>query len=80
MGSQKIHTVTVKLHELPLNTIKPHGFIREFLDRLVSGLSGNVKEQGYPFNTCCWEGVIQAEFRELLRKLPQSEESVPRTV
>lgn len=66
MSSQKkIHTVTVKLHELPLNTIKPHDFIREFLDRQVSGLSGNVKEQKYPFNTCCWEGVIQAEFREL---------------
>lgn len=51
--------------ELPLTAIKPQGFIREFLERQRSGLSGNFQAQKYPFQSCLWEGVIKAGFREL---------------
>ncbi len=56
---------SLNFRELPLNRIKADGFIREFLERQRSGLSGNFQAQKYPFQSCLWEGVIDATFREL---------------
>ena len=47
------HTAYAKLK---ITQIKPNGWIREFLCRQKSGLTGNVAVAGYPFNTCLWAG------------------------
>ena len=57
--------VSTQFKEIPLNHITPNGFIREFLERQKSGLSGNFKAQKYPFQSCLWEGIIDAGFWEL---------------
>lgn len=54
-----------KLHEVPLSSLRPKGFLAEYLKRQTEGLSGHFKEQKYPFDSCLWEGKIQAYFREL---------------
>ncbi|MBE6399353.1 MAG: hypothetical protein E7041_04335 [Lentisphaerae bacterium] len=58
-------SVGSRFYEVPLTDIKPQGFIREFLERQRSGLSGNFHAQKYPFQSCLWEGVIKAGFWEL---------------
>lgn len=44
--------------EVPPSAIKPQGFIKEFLLRQKSGLTGNFKVQNYPFDTVMWAGKI----------------------
>ncbi|MBR7127775.1 MAG: glycoside hydrolase family 127 protein [Lentisphaeria bacterium] len=51
--------------EVSLNRIKAKGFLLEFLERQRQGLSGNFTAQKYPFQSCLWEGVIDAGFWEL---------------
>ncbi len=40
--------------KLKISEIQPQGWIREFLERQKSGLTGNIEVAGYPFNTCLW--------------------------
>jgi enterochelin esterase-like enzyme len=40
--------------KLKISDIHPEGWIREFLERQKSGLTGNIEAAGYPFNTCLW--------------------------
>lgn len=54
-----------KFKEISLNKIKANGFLREFLERQKQGLSGNFQSQKYPFQSCLWEGIIDAGFWEL---------------
>ncbi len=42
--------------KLRITQIKPQGWVREFLCRQQSGLTGNIAVAGYPFNTCLWAG------------------------
>jgi len=44
--------------EIPINTITPQGWLREFLVRQYTGLTGNREILSYPFNTCLWAGRI----------------------
>jgi len=44
----------IKFKKLKITEIKPQGWIKEFLERQRSGLTGNIKVAGYPFNTCLW--------------------------
>lgn len=44
--------------EIPINTITPQGWLREFLVRQNTGLTGNREILSYPFNTCLWAGRI----------------------
>ncbi|MBE6359485.1 MAG: hypothetical protein E7057_09620 [Lentisphaerae bacterium] len=53
------------LREVPLTSVKVNSFLREFLERQRSGLSGNYRKQKYPFDSCLWQGVIKAGFWEL---------------
>jgi hypothetical protein len=53
------------LREVPLTSVKVNSFLKEFLDRQCSGLSGNFRKQKYPFDSCLWQGVIKAGFWEL---------------
>ncbi len=53
-----------KYREVSPSSIVPEGFPREFLKRQKSGLSGNFREQGYPFDTEMWEGIGKIRFRE----------------
>ncbi len=53
------------LKEVPLTSVKVNSFLREFLERQCSGLSGNFRKQKYPFDSCLWQGVIKAGFWEL---------------
>lgn len=40
--------------EVPLSTIKPQGWIKDYLKAQKEGLTGHLDEIGYPFNTQCW--------------------------
>ena len=53
-----------KFRELPPGAIHPEGFLREFLNRQKSGLTGNFTEQGYPYDTEMWKGISKIRFRE----------------
>lgn len=44
--------------EIPITSITPKGWLREFLYRQNSGLTGNRNILSYPFNTCLWAGNI----------------------
>lgn len=43
-----------KFFKLKIIQIKPQGWLKEFLERQSSGLTGNIEVAGYPFNTCAW--------------------------
>lgn len=42
-----------------LSCVTPTGWIREFLERQRTGLSGHPEAMSYPYNTCLWDGEIQ---------------------
>lgn len=42
--------------KLKISQIRPQGWIKEFLCRQKTGLTGNIEQAGYPFNTCLWAG------------------------
>jgi uncharacterized protein len=43
-----------RFHKLKITDVKPEGWIKEFLERQATGLTGNIEVAGYPFNTCLW--------------------------
>jgi hypothetical protein len=47
-----------RYQEFPLNEITPEGWLREFLARQNSGLTGHRENLCYPFDTCLWGGII----------------------
>ena len=50
--------------EVAPRSVKARGHLLEFLQRQQSGLSGNFREQGYPYNTVMWDGEFKVQFRE----------------
>jgi len=44
--------------EIPITSITPQGWLREFLVRQNTGLTGNREILSYPFDTCLWAGRI----------------------
>jgi uncharacterized protein len=40
--------------ELPLCSIQPHGWLREYFITQAQGLTGRLEDAGYPFNTHGW--------------------------
>lgn len=44
--------------ERPINSVSPQGWLREFLVRQNTGLTGHREILSYPFNTCLWSGRI----------------------
>lgn len=42
-----------------IRQISPDGWLREFLQRQASGLTGHPEAISYPYNTCLWAGEIQ---------------------
>jgi len=42
-----------------INSIKPKGWVNEFLERQRSGLTGHPEAMAYPYNTCLWAGDIK---------------------
>jgi len=44
--------------EMPITAITPLGWLREFLVRQNTGLTGHREILSYPFNTCLWSGRI----------------------
>ena len=65
MSNAEVCSVVPRLEVFPLTSVRPKGFLREFLERQRTGLSGHFREQKYPFDSCLWEGVIEAGFWEL---------------
>ena len=47
-----------KLQETRITTIAPKGWLKEFLVRQNTGLTGNHDVLSYPYNTCLWAGMI----------------------
>ena len=43
-----------QFEKLNITQITPQGWIKEFLQRQASGLTGNIEVAGYPFSTCLW--------------------------
>jgi len=43
-----------KFNKLNITDIEPEGWIKEFLERQKSGLTGNIDVAGYPFDTKMW--------------------------
>ena len=43
-----------KFEQVDVNNIKPKGWLREFLERQMGGLTGHLDEIAYPFNTVVW--------------------------
>ncbi|RLD53521.1 MAG: hypothetical protein DRI97_13300, partial [Bacteroidetes bacterium] len=41
-------------YKVKISDVQPEGWIREFLERQKSGLTGHIEVAGYPFNTCMW--------------------------
>ena len=44
--------------ELPVNAIRPDGWLKEFLQRQNSGMTGHREVLSYPYDTCLWAGTI----------------------
>ena len=44
-----------------IGSISPQGWLREFLERQASGLTGHPEAMAYPYNTCLWAGEIQKQ-------------------
>lgn len=42
-----------------LGSIEPAGWLREYLERQNSGLTGHPDALAYPYNTCLWAGQIE---------------------
>lgn len=48
-----------KFREQGITGIRPQGWLKEFLLRQRSGLTGHPEVLSYPFNSCLWAGVIE---------------------
>ncbi|NMH89433.1 beta-L-arabinofuranosidase domain-containing protein [Flavivirga algicola] len=64
MSSINSYSQHSTLKDLPSNRIKPHGWVKEFLKRQESGLTGNPEESGFPFNTGMWTENMNYKDRE----------------
>lgn len=54
--------------EVPLNTIHPEGWLKEYFIRQKNGLGGHPHVSGYPFNTKMWTEDIQVPEGHLGKK------------
>lgn len=51
--------LTVKhYHALPSTQYKPDGWVKEYLQRQITGLTGHPEESGFPFNTGMWTEAL----------------------
>ena len=55
---------TTKLTDLPAGQIQPAGWVKEFLSRQESGLTGHPEESGFPFNTGMWTEELDYRDRQ----------------
>ena len=48
-----------KFRETWLTGISPEGWLRRYLEGQAAGLTGNIEQAGYPFDSCAWRGRIR---------------------
>lgn len=55
-------TLKVEYHgcfaELPISSVKPRGWIKNWLQRQAGGLTGHPENMAYPYDTCMYAGKI----------------------
>ncbi len=56
--------VTGLPQQVPTTAIQPEGWLKEYLRRQESGLTGHPEESGFPFNTKMWAEELDADKRE----------------
>lgn len=44
-----------RFHEMPINSIRPQGWIRKYLENQRDGLTGHLEAAGFPFDRNPWE-------------------------
>ena len=47
-----------RLHSIPLRSIRPAGWLQDFLNRQSKGLTGNVAVSGYPYGYKFWGSKV----------------------
>ena len=57
-GGRTVAAPYAVYYEGLLGNIEPQGWLREYLERQNSGLTGHPKALSYPYNTCLWAGKI----------------------
>ncbi|KXA94200.1 hypothetical protein AKJ65_05080 [candidate division MSBL1 archaeon SCGC-AAA259E19] len=43
-----------KFVQLPISSIEPEGWLRHYLEKQRTGLTGKLEETGFPFDTSAW--------------------------
>ena len=58
------YTQGFRTNDLASSSIEPAGWVKEFLNRQESGLTGNPEQSGFPFNTKMWADKMNFKDRE----------------
>lgn len=53
-----------KMEEINIKSLKPEGWLYDFLEMQAKGLTGNLEVAGYPYDCCSWDNPNSGNERE----------------